>query len=116
MTEQELAERRQDEHAILNLITEVHKDVRDLNKKLTNHMTDETHELANEVAKLMAAAFPEGDPTGHRKHHEFVIKQAERRAAFWTDLAASTAKWGLVGFMGWVVYAMWRALLLGPKT
>ena len=111
-----ISQDRRDDAAVLMLMTEMHKDVRDLTKKLEVHMTEETHDLAAEVSKLMSEAFPEGDPKGHRRHHELVIRQAEKRAAFWTDMAASVSKWGLIGFLGWMLFTLWKAFLLGPKS
>jgi hypothetical protein len=99
--------------SIIQLVTEIHKDVKDLDRKLTEHMTSETTELAEEIAKLMAAAFPIGDPDGHRKHHELVIKQAEARTAFWEKMRFEISRWGLLGFLGWGLVVMWKAFLEG---
>jgi len=66
------------------------------------------------IEDVLADAFPEGDPVGHRKHHEAVIKAAEKRAQFWTDMATSVAKWGIVGLLAWLVTLAWQGLLSGP--
>jgi hypothetical protein len=99
--------------AVLTLVTEVHRDVKDLSARLTVHMTDETMELAEEIATLMRKAFPEGDPDGHRRHHELVIKQAEARAAFWQKMSFEISRWGLIGFLGWAAIALWKSFLVG---
>jgi hypothetical protein len=110
------------EHSVIALVQLIHNDVKNvklslnaLDDKLDGHMRDETTQLAEAIASIMNKSFPEGDPHGHRKHHELAIKAAEDKAAFWQDIASSTAKWGLFGFFTWLVYAAWKAFLLGPK-
>ncbi|MGB4817556.1 MAG: hypothetical protein WBP33_00455, partial [Saprospiraceae bacterium] len=60
-------------------------------------------------------AFPRGDPDAHRLHHELAIRKAEASASFWQTLATELAKYGLIGFIGWAGYALWKAFLAGPK-
>lgn len=114
-------ERRAETSALLALLQTVHDDVKklqqnhvDLDHKLTQHMTEETMELAAEITKLMADAFPEGDPKGHRKHHEAVIAKAEARAAFWKKILEELSKYGLLGFFGWLVTLAWSGFIQGP--
>ena len=106
--------RSSSESAIITLITEVHTDIKELRSTLATHMRDETHELAAEVAKLMTLAFPEGDPTGHRKYHEASIAKAESSAAFWKKMQFELSRAGLLGFLGWAAFALWKSFLLGP--
>lgn len=103
------------ESAIIALITEVHKDVKELSSTLATHMKEETHDLATEVAKLMVLAFPEGDPLGHRKYHEASIARAEASAAFWKKMEFELLRAGLLGFLGWAAFALWREFLQGPS-
>lgn len=108
--------RKSDHAAVINLVTEVHRDVKDLHARLTQHMTNETLELAEAITLLTRNAFPQGDPDGHRRHHELVIKQAEDKAQFWEKMKFELIRWGLIGFLGWAAVAMWRSFLLGaPK-
>jgi hypothetical protein len=102
-------------HEMLELIRIIHNNQAEMDRKLTLHMKNETQELAEAITKLMSEAFPQGDPYGHRKHHEMVIQQAEERAAFWRTMRVELGKWGLVGFAGWAVYALWQAFLQGPR-
>ncbi len=74
------------------LVTELHKDVKALDSKLDIHMLNETHELAAEIAKLMAAAFPEGDPNGHKAAHVAWIRKEEDRAEFWKKMRYELAR------------------------
>jgi len=107
--------RRPHEPTMVELLTFLNKQVSEMREELSAHMRDETAELTKSVTMMMHEAFPEGDPTGHRKHHEAVIKKAEASAKFWTDMASSTAKWGIFGFLTWLVYAAWVAFLKGPQ-
>ena len=110
-----LVERRSSDHsAMLVLVQQTYASVQALDKKLSEHMVNETLELAEALAGIMTRSFPDGDGDGHRRHHESVLKQAESRADFWATMSKELAKWGLVGFMGWATYALWNAFLQGP--
>jgi hypothetical protein len=105
-----------DTTAVIALITEIHRDVKDLDKKLTKHMLEETSELAQEIAALMIKAFPEGDPSGHKAAHEAWIKKTESQAAFWEKMKFELVRWGLIAIIGWAVVALWKQFVLGvPK-
>ena len=108
-------QRKPHEPTMVELLNFINHQISEMRTDLSDHMKDETAELAKTVALMMKEAFPEGDPVGHRKHHEAVIKQAEAKAAFWSDMASSVAKWGLFGFFTWLVYAAWTAFLKGPQ-
>jgi hypothetical protein len=60
-------------------------------------------------------AFPGDDPDGHRAAHEAWIKRADASTKFWTDLRASVVKWGVIGVLGFIAVATWKAFLQGPK-
>ena len=85
------------------LVQQIHDNTVAIDKKLTDGL-----------ASIRTEAFPEGDADGHRRHHEAVIKAAEDRAMFWRGLRVELAKYGLIGFAGWAVYALWNAFLQGP--
>lgn len=110
----QVIERRHAGSEILELIRIIHDNQIEMDRKLTQHMENETTELAESIAKLLSAAFPAGDPDGHRRHHELVIKQAEERAAFWKVMRTEIAKWGLIGFLGWAFVSLWQSFLSGP--
>lgn len=99
---------------LLELVKQVHASQKALDLKLTHHMTDETEELAQAIAKLMREAFPEGDPDGHRRHHELVIQREEERAQFWHEMRVAAAKWAGLGVLGFLVAAAWTQFLKGP--
>ena len=108
-----LDRRASEQSALLILVQQVHTSVQSLDTRLSEHMKDETLELAQAVAALMIKSFPEGDGDGHRRHHEAVIKQAEEKAEFWKKMVTKLSEWGLIGFAGWLLYAMWDAVLRG---
>lgn len=101
---------RRSPEALLLLVQQVHDNQLVLEKKVA----DVPSEMAKALANLMADAFPEGDPDGHRKHHEAVIKAAEEKAEFWKKMRLAISQWGLIGFLGWAAYALWSAFLQGP--
>ena len=113
------ASHRFDDPILLRLITQIHESQIELDRKLTKHMVGEPKEIADSIAgaltKMMADAFPDGDSDGHRRRHESELKRLESRAKFWGTMATEISKWGLIGFLGWAVYALWQAFLLGPR-
>ena len=109
-------ERRQSESAsILLHIQEMQTNIKELSAKMNYHHAIFREEVEKSVERVYISAFPEGDPDGHRKHHELVIKREEERVVFWTTMRTKLAEWGLIGFAGWAVYYLWIAFLQGPK-
>jgi hypothetical protein len=111
---QQPTERRADNQVLLLMVRSMHTDVNSLRADLKQHMTSETSELAEAVAELLKRSFPDGDPDGHRKHHEASIAAAEAKAAFWEKMRFEITRWGLAGFLGWALFALWTAFLKGP--
>lgn len=107
-------ERRLQNDLMMTMVKQIHDRLIALDGKLSAHMTDETKELAEAMSQMMASAFPGGDPDGHRRHHELVIKQAEAKTAFWEKMRFELVRWGLIGFLGWAAYALWQSFLQGP--
>lgn len=68
-----------------------------------------------EMERIIRSGFPADDMAGHRAYHEAVIRRIEERAEFWRKLRLELAKWGLLGFLGWLIVAAWQHLLHGPK-
>ena len=60
-------------------------------------------------------AFPGGDIIGHKEAHQAWIRETERRAEFWRNMKMELAKWGLIGFTGWVLIQLWTGALKGPS-
>lgn len=108
-------DRREYPPELLQLVQHTHDTVLALDRKLSEHMTSETKELEAAMLRLMSDAFPAGDPGGHKRHHEAVIKEAEDRAEFWHKMRLELAKWGLLGFLGWAIVSLWQTFLHGPK-
>ena len=108
-------ERRRNDSLMVLLMQEVHAKIEAMDKRLTQHMTDETLALAEEIAKLMNNAFPGSDPQGHRTYHETQMQAIADRAAFWKSMRIEIGKYGIIGLLGWMLYAAWIAILKGPK-
>ncbi len=110
-------ERRADASASASIVftlNRLDKTVRQLDVCMAENMKEHRQELAEAVAEIMKKSFPEGDPDGHRRHHEAVIKAAEDKSKFWADMRLSVAKWGVIGFLGWLALNSWTGFLQGP--
>lgn len=105
-----LIDRRKPSAELLILVEEVRSHQIEMKTKLESVPSD----IAQALATLMKDAFPEGDPDGHRKHHEAVIKAAEEKAEFWKKMRIEVAKWGIIGALGWLLVLAWNGLLQGP--
>lgn len=108
-------ERRSNDSIALSVMLQIHKDVKATDEKLTQHMIHEeetgARRITAAVALAMNSAFPEGDASGHRRHHEAVIKQAEDKAAFWSKMRFELSRAGLIGFGLWAVWALVKAII-----
>jgi len=118
-----IIERRKNHHSgeLLELVRQIHDSqlaqaqcMNALDKKLADHITLEPVKLGEEIAELMAKAFPFKDPDGHRRYHELVIQRAEERAEFWKRMRIEVSKWGLLGVLGFLAAAAWNSFLQGP--
>lgn len=105
-------ERHKDElQAVLELMAALSTQVGQLNASIGQHRKDQQTDLE----AVMIRAFPDGDPEGHRRHHEAVIRAAEARAEFWTKMRFELFRWGLLGFLGWSLMSLWRTFIQGPQ-
>jgi hypothetical protein len=87
--------------------------MKEMNQKLNTALT-QLGKVSAQVDSL-SSGFPDGDPTGHRRLHEIVAAREKKREEFWEKLRYELAKWGLIGFAGWALYALWAAGVKGPK-
>jgi hypothetical protein len=87
--------------------------INDMQERMTSIVTliDKYMETHNHVLN----AFPAGDIVAHKEAHEAWIKETERRAEFWRNMKMELAKWGLIGFTGWVLIQLWHGALKGPQ-
>lgn len=85
-----------------------------LDVKLSDHMTNETEEMARMMADILARSFPNADPEGHKRDHELRIRRVEASTKFWETMSLEISKYGLIGFLVWAGYALWNAFLQGP--
>lgn len=56
----------------------------------------------------LARGFPGGDPDGHRRAHEALIRKAEERARFYEDLRGELAKKGVWAVLVLLGIALWQ--------
>lgn len=96
--------RRENDSAMLTLLHQMRDDLR-------AHTEGEEARLE----AIMQRAFPGGDPIGHRSAHEAQMQAVLDRAAFWKKMRFEITKYGLLGLVGWLVYAAWLAFLRGPR-
>jgi len=101
--------------SILKLVTEIHKDVREVDRKLTAHMESHSVEAERYVEELRRAAFVDGDVSQHRQMQQIALDKAEENNRLRHEFGNAVVKWGVAGALGFVVYAIWRAILEGPK-
>lgn len=107
---------RRDDAAMISLITEIHKDVKTLDGKLSAHIQDETASFENVVKSLMSQAFPDGDLDGHRRRHEAELKKLEARAEFWKKMVYQLTEKGLFAFLGWIIYVFGKSVYVALAT
>jgi len=101
--------------AILKLVTEIHKDVREVDRKLTAHIEDESTSAATMIKELREHAFVGGDVSQHRQMQQIALARAEENNRLKHELSNAIVKWGVAGALGFIVYAIWEAILEGPK-
>lgn len=109
-------DRRQPSDTLVLMVKQVHEHQMALDAKIDTHMRELKQGYTEAVAQVLKDAFPDGDPDGHRRYHEASIKKAEEQAEFWTKMKVELAKYGLVLFLGWILYAAGQALLTWIQT
>lgn len=95
-------DRRQSDISTQMLVQEVLTMLHSMDKKLTDHIAEETDQFNSFFSK----SFPGADPAGHKIWHEATIRKIEARTKFWETLKTELAKWGLIGFCGFALVAI----------
>mgnify|MGYP001433911112 FL=1 len=103
--------------AILEHLVKLSDQVREVRKELVQAREDLHRRAELSAAQIddLRHAFPADDPVGHRAYHDDVIATARARKAFYQKLLFELAKWGLLGFVGWMFVSGWRDFLRGPN-
>ena len=114
-TPSQFAERRgrTDDSTLLH-IKELQTSIKELKAQMTYHHGVFEERVEKAINGVFERAFPEGDPEGHRLHHELVIKREEERVEFWMAMRKEIGKWGLIGVLGFIIVSMWHTFLQGP--
>lgn len=97
--------------AILALLHAQREDTVAIREALTNHAESEAKALQEAINSLTESAFPDGDALGHREYHLAMMEAAKNRAEFWRKLLFELTKWGLLGFLGWLITDLVKAHL-----
>lgn len=101
--------------ALISLVEALTDRVHEMSAKLDTHVQSLPGERERIIKDVLTETVPNGDAAGHRKWHESEIERVKARTAFWLKMRDELAKWGLIGFAGWVVFQLWQGFLLGPK-
>lgn len=102
--------RKSESDSILLHIKELKATVRSLDAKMNYHHGVFREEVEKSVVGVFERSFPDGDPEGHRAHHEAMIKKAEAQAEFWDEMRLAAAKWAGLGVLGFLATAVWIAI------
>ena len=62
-----------------------------------------------QLHKLITDAFPDGDPYGHRLHHEAVIKSASKWEQMKGEVASKLLTGGVWVTVAWIAMAIWQS-------
>lgn len=82
-------------------------------------LTEENIELlAQRFAEKLQQARSVSD-SEHYDHHAWIAKQIKREEA-WTELyidaRKSLVRWGLIGMVGFILYAVWEAIIVHARN
>jgi len=72
------------------------------------HFDDRMDGLETRLTKLIVSAFPNDDPSGHRRAHEQQIKTADWWSQVKTEAIINLAKSGTWVAVVWMAYAAWK--------
>ena len=106
--------RKTESESMLLIVKDLQHNVKELSAKMNYHHAIFREEVEKSVEKVYIAAFPDGDPDGHRRHHEAVIVKAEAQAALWKEVQSHLIKSGLFAALCWLGYLVWIGILKGP--
>jgi hypothetical protein len=70
------------------------------------HKRESDEALKNTIAEIkrdLAVAFPDGDMKGHCDYHREIIEQVKARKDFWQKMRYEIYRWGLLGFVLWLL-------------
>lgn len=76
-----------------------------IDRKLDSIRTDVKRII--EIMDHYESGFPGDDPVGHRQYHESLIERNKAYTDLGRKLLFELAKWGLIGFIGWLLVAGW---------
>lgn len=81
----------------------------DENKAAQADTAEKVEEAIRGIEELRKA-FPEGDPDGHRRYHETIIRKNLAREKFYQELTAHLVKGGAWALLVFIAWASWLAI------
>lgn len=84
-----------------------------IDESMTKHEAKMTAMIRNEfntLQELIKAAFPGGDPHGHRIAHEKAIRDASRWDQLKADFISKAFTTGMMAAVGFLLIAAWEAV------
>ena len=105
---EELARMGPSDQILFRMIVEQGNKLDEIARSLADHTQREGLRISG-----VEHGFPDDDPSSHRIYHEMIIRRAEQRAEFWQRLSVELAKWGLIGFLGWLAAAAYHEAAKG---
>lgn len=118
---------RLSEHAdrVENQLGETNRRIQNLTLSINSWMEKEPAALADRLEDIVDEMIPphpdNKDATKaekrheHRKAHASWIKRIEEEMSRWKRLRERVAEWAIVGALAFVVMAVWKLFLEGPK-
>ena len=91
---------------------EVERRISQRDERLMLHMDQQFSQLQ----KLITAAFPDGDPHGHRMYHEKSIREANAWARIKGEVISKFLTGGLWVAAAWLAFAVWQSFKEGIKS
>lgn len=113
--------RREEDRSVLKIVAAMAQDISSLHgkidnidtkqsvtdRKLDDHMRDETDQFKTMVKDIVRELVPDGDIRGHHDAHQAMIAKAQAEATFYNRLKADLASkglWGLILVLGAVLW------------
>lgn len=95
-------------------------EVRALRKDLASDHKENASRMERVEKRMdeMAKAFPGGDPDGHRRYHELIIRREEQREKVRLELISKLVQggtWSLLAWIGWLIVKNFKDVLMGLK-
>lgn len=108
--EEILDKRKEDREfaALMLLVETIHADLKKLDEKLTEHIRDESVDLAKQISSLVKEGFPDGDPRKHREDHETKLEDASDKKELTKKVREKTVVGLVMSTFALIGVALWE--------